>query len=132
MKPPLNIYLVEDSPEIRQALIQTLESIGDMRVVGFADNAPDAIRAMGTLPIDIAVCDIQLREGSGLEVLAYLQNQAPERPIIPIVLTNLANARIRSASQRLGAHYFFDKAIEFEQAIALLHEYAVGKAELAA
>ena len=130
MKQPLNIYLIEDSPEIRQALIQTLESTDDMKVVGFADNASDAIRALDALPVDIAVCDIQLREGSGLEVLAYLQQKGLDKPIVPIVLTNMAGDRVRTASQRLGAYHFFDKALEFDQAIALLQEFAVGKAEL--
>jgi two-component system OmpR family response regulator len=123
MTRPLQIFLVEDSAEIREALTQTLESAGHMTVVGYADNANDAIRAMESQPIDAAVIDLHLREGSGLEVLAHLARSNPKN-ILRVVLTNHTAPMFRRASEKLGADHFLDKSMEFERAVEVLAEHA--------
>lgn len=119
----LQIFLVEDSAEIREALTQTLESAGQMQVVGYADNANDAIRALEQKAIDAAVIDLHLREGSGLEVLAHLARANPKN-ILRVVLTNHTAPMFRRASEKLGADHFLDKSMEFERAVEVLAERA--------
>lgn len=123
MTRPLQIFLVEDSAEIREALTQTLESAGQMQVVGYADNANDAIRALEQKSIDAAVIDLHLREGSGLEVLAHLARANPKN-ILRVVLTNHTAPMFRRASEKLGADHFLDKSMEFERAVEVLAERA--------
>ena len=124
MARPLQIFLIEDSAEIREALTQTLESAGQMSVVGYADNAAEAIRALDAQPIDAAVIDLHLREGSGLEVLAHLARGNNPKNILRVVLTNHTAPMFRRASEKLGADYFLDKSLEFERAVELLAEHA--------
>jgi DNA-binding NarL/FixJ family response regulator len=124
MTRPLQIFLIEDSAEIREALTQTLESAGQMNVVGYADNAADAIRALDSESIDAAVIDLHLREGSGLEVLAHLARSNNPRNILRVVLTNHTAPMFRRASEKLGADHFLDKSMEFERAVELLAERA--------
>jgi DNA-binding NarL/FixJ family response regulator len=123
MTRPLQIFLVEDSAEIREALTQTLESAGQMSVVGYADNANDAIRALENQAIDAAVIDLHLREGSGLEVLAHLARANPKN-ILRVVLTNHTAPMFRRASEKLGADHFLDKSMEFERAVEVLAQHA--------
>jgi DNA-binding NarL/FixJ family response regulator len=123
MSRPLQIFLIEDSAEIREALTQTLESSGQMQVVGFADNAAEAITALDTQQIDAAVIDLHLREGSGLEVLAHLARANPKH-ILRVVLTNHTAPMFRRASEKLGADHFLDKSMEFERAVEVLAEHA--------
>lgn len=124
MTRPLQIFLVEDSAEIREALTQTLESAGQMSVVGYADNANDAIRALESgKAIDAAVIDLHLREGSGLEVLAHLARANPKN-ILRVVLTNHTAPMFRRASEKLGADHFLDKSMEFERAVEVLAQHA--------
>jgi len=124
MTRPLQIFLIEDSAEIREALTQTLESSGQMSVVGFADNATEAIRALDRDPIDAVVIDLHLREGSGLEVLAHLARSNNPKNILRVVLTNHTAQMFRRASEKLGADHFLDKSMEFERAVELLAEHA--------
>lgn len=124
MTRPLQIFLIEDSAEIREALTQTLESGGQMSVVGYADNAADAIRALDDKVIDAAVIDLHLREGSGLEVLAHLARGNNPKHILRVVLTNHTAPMFRRASEKLGADHFLDKSMEFERAVELLAEHA--------
>jgi DNA-binding NarL/FixJ family response regulator len=72
MATPINILLIEDSPEIREVLGQSVVASGNMRLIGTADSAEAAIRLIDVGNIDAAVIDLDLRGSSGLAVLAYL------------------------------------------------------------
>jgi DNA-binding NarL/FixJ family response regulator len=120
----LQIFLIEDSAEIREALTQTLESSGNMVVAGYADTAADAIAALDREPVDAVVVDLHLREGSGLQVLAHLAEAGNPRHILRVVLTNHNAPMFRRATEKLGAEYFLDKSMEFERAVEILAGHA--------
>jgi DNA-binding NarL/FixJ family response regulator len=120
----LQIFLIEDSAEIREALTQTLESSGNMVVSGYADTAADAIAALDREPVDAVVVDLHLREGSGLQVLAHLAEAGNPRHILRVVLTNHNAPMFRRATEKLGAEYFLDKSMEFERAVEILAGHA--------
>ena len=124
MTRPLRIFLIEDSAEIRETLTQTLESSGQMLVVGHVDNAADAITALDKDDIDAVVIDLHLRAGSGLEVLTHLSRIGNPKSILRLVVTNHASPMFRRACEKLGAEYFLDKSMEFERAVDVLSEYA--------
>jgi DNA-binding NarL/FixJ family response regulator len=120
----LKILLVEDSPEIREALEQTLLSAGNMAVVAHADNAARAIHALETMDIDAVIVDLNLREGSGFQVLSHLHRNGNPKSILRLVLTNHATPNFKRTCEDLGAEYFFDKSLEFDRAIEVLKERA--------
>lgn len=115
------VLLIEDSAELREVLAQYIESDGAMTVAGSADNPEDAIRALDDDDIDAVVIDLQLRDGtSGLPVLAHLERTGNPRGILRVVLTNSSTDVFRRGVRKLGAEHFFDKSMEFDQAIDVL------------
>ncbi len=107
------VFLVEDSPLIRERLFALFASVEGVNTVGYADNAESAIRdILGKRP-DAVVLDVSLAQGSGIEVLKALAAQAPEIDVY--MLTNFATPQYRRLCERLGAKGFFDKSTEFEQ-----------------
>jgi DNA-binding NarL/FixJ family response regulator len=120
MKASLKIFLVEDSPDIRESIEQTLQSEGNMTVVGYADDAPKAIQALQTIDVDAVIVDLNLRIGSGLQVLSHLHRNGNPKSILRIVLTNHASPIFKRTCEDLGAEYFFDKSLEFDRAIEVL------------
>lgn len=111
----LTVFVVEDSPTIRQNLFATLEELAPVQVVGYADDAEGAIAQLlrDPPPCDLAILDVLLRRGSGVDVLKALQSQA-RRPRC-VVLTNYATALIREHCLALGADRVFDKSGEVER-----------------
>ena len=67
----LSCFLVEDSAVIRQNLTAALEELLPLRVVASDADASAAIARLGdaTLPCDLLIIDLFLRQGSGLDVL---------------------------------------------------------------
>jgi DNA-binding NarL/FixJ family response regulator len=119
------VFLVEDSPTIRQNLVATLEELAPVRVVGSADNAASALLALCTdpPPCDLAIVDVFLRDGSGLDVLKALQSAGS--PLRRVVLTNFATTAMRAHCLALGADAVFDKSGEVEALVAYCESLVV-------
>lgn len=121
----LRIFLVEDSPVIRDNLAESLEELTGARVVGSASNEDEARQwlADNASGWDLAVVDLFLLQGSGLNVVKSCGNRALRQKVI--VLTNYATPPIRQRCLALGADAVFDKATEIEE----FTRYAVDEVE---
>ena len=110
--PEFKVFLVEDSPAIRERLLALFATVAGARTVGFADNAVSAIHDILAERPNAVVLDVSLAQGSGIDVLRALQAQAPGIDVY--MLTNSATPQYRRLCERLGAKGFFDKSTEFE------------------
>lgn len=105
-------YIVEDSSTIRQNLIDTLKELAQVEPVGATDTEHEAKRWLAANPWDLAIIDLFLREGSGLNVLQAVRRQRPEQRIV--VLSNHSSRDVRWRCKQLGADAVFDKSTELE------------------
>lgn len=121
---PLKVLLIEDSAVIRESLSEALGSTGMLQVAGVAETADDAVRTLKEGQFDAVIVDIQLRRGSGMDVLSYLHDAGLLPQLMAIVLTNYALATYRKRCQQLGVQYFFDKSLEFDRVIEVLDDFA--------
>ena len=126
MAAPLNTYIVEDSPVIRESLIATLEELVPVRVVGTAEDEATALRWLTTpgQAVDLVIVDLFLKRGSGLGVLQATQALLPRYR--RVVLSNFATVDMRRKCQALGADQVFDKSTEID-ALVLYCEQLAGE-----
>lgn len=113
----LSCFIVEDSPVIRDNLIETLEEMVPVRVCGTAESesdALDALRRQSPRP-DLVIIDIFLKAGSGLGVLQQARQYHYGRHLV--VLSNYATPEMRRRCAELGADRVFDKSSELEELI---------------
>jgi DNA-binding NarL/FixJ family response regulator len=109
------VCIVDDSQVIRDRLtarLETLEGIGSIKQAADVSSAYTALRT--EIP-DIVILDIQLPDGSGIDVLSKIKKENSH--IIVIMLTNYPYSIIRRRCFELGADYFFDKSTEFDQVL---------------
>jgi DNA-binding NarL/FixJ family response regulator len=110
----LKAFIVEDSAVIRDNLVAALEEMVPLKVVGTAEDEAGALTWLAEPEhrCDIAIVDIFLRRGTGLNVLRALQraDHSTER----VVLTNYATEEIRRHALALGASRVFDKSGEID------------------
>ena len=111
-------YIVEDNHTILENLIETLEEIAAVKVVGHAATESEAKLwlALHDGRWQLAVVDMFLQEGSGLGVLAGCRDRQAYQKVV--VLTNYATADIRQRSLELGADAVFDKSNELDEFFA--------------
>jgi two-component system response regulator DevR len=107
----VNIFVVEDAPEIRKRLVAMVRMIAGVNVIGEAESVNDAIHGVLGGPVDTLLLDLQLRDGTGLDVLTRVKQARPDLRVI--VLTNFATQQYRQASLSAGAEICLDKSQEF-------------------
>jgi len=117
----MNVYLVEDSQAIRERLIELIEAGGAHTVIGQADNQADAVAGIAQSRPDVAIFDIKLAHGNGIEALAQAKHLLPG--LHGIVMSNYATPQHIKASADAGAEYFLDKSADFEKIALILQSY---------
>jgi two-component system, OmpR family, response regulator len=125
-KRPLRVFLVEDSPHVRDLLLDFLHVPGEVEIVGYADTEEESVAAIINQPVDAVIVDLKLREGSGMAVIERLRRaNLDPRPKL-IVFTNHPLAEIKQRAMKLGADYFFDKSAEYESVRTTLQALRAG------
>ena len=105
---PQTVLVVDDHPFIRASIVQELERDGTYRVCGEAGSAAEALALLRRIRPDFAILDLSLEEGSGMEILAYLQEHCPD--CLPVVVTmHEEPAYIEQALQGGARGYIFKR-----------------------
>ncbi len=107
----LGVLLVEDSPRIAERLRELLTLGGGVRVLATVSDEPAAIRALGELPVDLLILDLQLKTGTGFGVLESIGGNRPTT----VVMTNYALPQYRERARQLGVEHFLNKEKDFER-----------------
>lgn len=110
----LRAFIVEDSPTIRDNLIETLQELAWVEAVGVADTEGEGKRWLSSNEADwdMAIVDLYLREGNGLNIVAACRSRRQGQKLV--VLSNHANRDIRLRCAQLGADAVFDKSTEID------------------
>jgi DNA-binding NarL/FixJ family response regulator len=109
----MNVFVADDSHRLRQQIINLLSEIDGIKIIGQADSASDAINQICELNPDVVTLDIQMLNGSGIEVLQSIK-QSDQAPVV-MMLTNRTSQPYRKKCLEAGADYFVDKSTEFSQ-----------------
>ncbi len=121
---PLATILIEDCPAIRSDLIPALAELADVEVIATAETADQGIAALKAHADKwrLAIVDMLLKEGNGLQVLRAGRERRSDQYMI--VLTNYATPDIRRKSTECGADAVFDKSMEIDQFLELCRQYS--------
>ena len=74
----IRVFLVDDHEIVRRGVRELLESDGDIEVVGEAGTVAEAVHRIPLIAPDVAVLDVQLPDGSGIEVCREVRSARPE------------------------------------------------------
>ena len=96
------ILVVDDERSIREFLSILLEREGYEAIT--ADTMARGVELLQQEPFDLAICDLKLPDGSGLEVLAKARKQQVASPFIIIT----AHTTPQHALEALRARWFED------------------------
>ena len=95
------VLLIDDHPILRKGLAELINQEPDMSVCGEAEEAPQAFEAVGVLNPDVAVVDISLKGGNGLELIKNIKARWPDLPLLVLSMhdeTLYAERALRAGS----------------------------------
>jgi DNA-binding NarL/FixJ family response regulator len=74
----IRTFLLDDHEVVRRGVRDLLETAGDIVVVGEASTAAEALDRVEATAPDVAVLDVRLPDGNGIEVCRELRSRHPE------------------------------------------------------
>jgi EAL domain-containing protein (putative c-di-GMP-specific phosphodiesterase class I)/CheY-like chemotaxis protein len=78
------VLLADQDPAFREELRSAVERASSLELVGFAENAPDAVELSRIHQPDVAVLDVRIRDGGGPRVAQELQAVAPGTMVLAL------------------------------------------------
>jgi len=118
MKQSAYMLLVDDEEDLREVLQETLELA--KHHVTTAANTMRAKDAMENAKFDVAVLDIRLPDGSGLELLKSLKESDPDIGVI--LITGYSEVETAIQAIELGADDFLKKPFEPSELVVRVEE----------
>jgi len=101
------VLLVDDHPLVREWLANLINQQSDLEVCGEADSAPKALQLIGVVKPEVAVVDISMEGGSGIELIKNIKASHPDVRII--VLSMHDEALYAERALRAGARAYIMK-----------------------
>jgi two-component system, OmpR family, response regulator len=116
----MNIAVIEDNVPVRQLLVRRAQKLGGITVVAQASGEDEAVDAVLATTPDVVLLDLNLSQGTGLSVLSRLRDRDYAGRVF--VLSAEDASTHAAPCRRNGADAFYDKAFDFEQLLADLHD----------
>ena len=113
VKEPIRIFIVDDHAVVRLGLKTMLESEPDIKVVGSAASAKEALEMIPRVMPDIVLTDLRMREMNGAAMLMELRRICPQ--VRSIVLTTYHSDEDVFGAMKAGAMAYILKSSSLEQ-----------------
>jgi DNA-binding NarL/FixJ family response regulator len=102
-----NILVVENSKLFRKILIESLQNECPGTGVIEATTVREALQMMKTADISLYLLDIQLPDGSGLDLILRIKRVDPHTPVV--VLSTYDSEEFQQVAFQYGATQFYSK-----------------------
>jgi two-component system, NarL family, response regulator DevR len=103
------VFLLDDHEVVRRGIRELLEAEDDLEVVGEAGTAAEALGRIPATRPDVAVLDVRLPDGDGVEVCRDIRSQHPE--VACVMLTSFADDDAVYAAIMAGAAGYLLKQV---------------------
>lgn len=124
----ISVFVVDDHEVVRAGLRMLLDEGEGMAVVGEAASAADALALIPQLHPDVAVLDVRLPDGSGIEVCREIRSHSDHTACL--MLTSYADDEALFASVMAGAAGYVLKEARGTDLIADVQRVATGQSLL--
>lgn len=112
-----NVLIIDDEPDIRELLEITL---GRMRLnTDSASNLQEARSLLSSCSYNLCLTDMRLPDGSGLELVEYIQQHLPHLPVA--MITAHGSVEVAIDALKAGAFDFLTKPVDLSRLRSLVN-----------
>jgi len=108
----LRVLIADDSAQVSEMLTELIADAGRVDVVGVAESEDSAIDSIRRLRPDAVVLDLQLKPGSGTNVIRAVRSDPSLAATRLLVVSNHVSSQLKAGCLELGADGYFDKVKE--------------------
>ena len=122
---PARILVVDDHPVVRLGIRQMIVAEPGLSVCGEAESATKALELAKSSHADLAIVDLSLGDGSGLDLIRSLRQTTPELKVL--VLSMHDEALFADRVLRAGAHGYIMKQEAIDGLVHAIQEVLAGR-----
>jgi two-component system, NarL family, response regulator DevR len=119
------VFLLDDHEIVRRGIRDLLEAEGDIEVVGEASTAEQAVGRVHALDPDVAVLDVRLEDGNGIEACRDIRSLHPRTACL--ILTSFADDEALFQAILAGAAGYLLKQIRTNDLVDAVRRVATGQ-----
>jgi DNA-binding NarL/FixJ family response regulator len=127
-KQPAKVLIVDDHPVVREGLAMLIDRQPDLEVCGEAADIAEAVRQAAAVKPDVAVVDIGLKTGNGLDLIRRLKAQ--DDTLRVLVWSMFGERLYAERSLRAGALGYITKEQATDQIIDAIRKVRDGRVYL--
>ncbi len=124
----IRVFLLDDHEVVRRGVRELLESADDLEVVGEAGTAAEALQRVPATSPDVAILDVRLPDGTGIEVCRDLRSAIPSLKCL--MLTSFDDDEALFDAIMAGAAGYVLKAVRGSDLIESVRRVAAGQSLL--
>ncbi|MFI6928266.1 response regulator [Nonomuraea spiralis] len=124
----IRVFLLDDHEVVRRGVATLLESEDDIEVIGEAGTAESAVARIQALRPDVAVLDVRLPDGNGVDVCREVRSKLPE--LACLMLTSFADDDALFDAVMAGASGYVLKQIHGSDLVGAVRTVASGQSLL--
>jgi two-component system response regulator DevR len=124
----IRVFLLDDHEVVRRGVRDLLEAAGGIEVVGEASTAAEAVARVPAVRPDVAVLDVRLPDGSGVEVCRDLRAADPD--LRCMMLTSFDDDEALLDAIVAGASGYLLKEVRAADLVASVRRIAAGESLL--
>jgi len=121
---PIRVVLLDDHEIVRHGVAELVNAEPDMTVVGEASTGPEIMRIVADVIAEVAVLDVRLEKGNGIEVCRDIRSAHPE--IACLILTSFADDHALIDAAMAGAAGYVLKQIRGSDLVDSIRKVAAG------
>lgn len=122
---PARVLLVDDHPIVRLGIRQMVGEDPALSICGEAESAAAALRLVGSVRADIAIVDLSLKDGGGMELIRAMRKAAPE--LLVLVLSMHDETLFAERALKAGAHGYIMKQEAIEGLVGAIKHVLSGR-----
>jgi len=119
------VFIVDDHPIFQKGLTQLIDSEVDLLVGGHATEPQEALQALQKSRFDLAIVDLSLEDGNGLELVKMLKDRLPKLPIL--ILSAHDESLYAERSLHAGARGYIMKREAVEKLLGAIRQILRGE-----
>ncbi|MEE1617176.1 response regulator transcription factor [Brachybacterium sp. J153] len=122
---PIRVMLVDDHEVVRRGIVMAIEASASLKVVGEASSVAEARRRLPAIRPDVLVVDLQLPDGTGIDVMRTARELDPEQQML--VLTSFDDDAALHESQAVGARGLILKSARSQEIVEAIRAVRAGR-----
>jgi DNA-binding NarL/FixJ family response regulator len=122
--PRIGVFLLDDHEVVRRGVAELLSSEDDIDIVGEAGTAAEALARIPATRPDVAVLDVRLPDGNGVEVCREIRSRMPN--VHCLMLTSYGDDDALFEAIMAGASGYVLKQIRGNELISAVRRVAAG------